>query len=332
LRRAIGLFIHAGPVQDRLVRSPARLPLFAADRLPATVAELEAALELELDDSKAQVMMTALYAPRPDGSGNQGHPSEAVRSVSAAFDWDMYHERPCHEMADVRWRSLQDFRVEFRSDAGECEARLRERYGAPRTASQHVTDRTITYQVYGPFFVQRHAASFSLAFFAKTPDWARPPVDGEKRERFLRELAHALEHGEDPLAPPPDCGVLAPTAPTTTALHLEFAPALPAVELVRIWACSDAIGASTDVHMSTWYVKLVSRSSAEFSARLPAFGAWEISALLEGWPSGGSVEGAPVGPWGYRHLGAEDLVRHVSIRQRKNAGGSRSQAATAVAT
>jgi hypothetical protein len=302
---------------------PALLPLFATDRVPRTVGELEAALQLVLDGSG--VMMNSLHAPVP--TEKMQPLSEAVESVSVDFRWDMHHERPCKTMADVRQRSLQEFRVQLRSDWEACEARLRERHGAPTT----VTTGSLTYLRSGPFFVLPLAGgAFSLTFFERTPDWALPKPDEDDRTGFLRELSRILEHAEgyvEVLAgirlASPRCGIAA--RGDSTSGHIELSPAMSAVDLVRLWSWHEAIGQSVDVHMSSWHVRLLSRSSTGLSTHTPVLGKWEVDVRLEGLPSGDPVQSSPAGPFGYRHLGIKDLVRHVSIRPhirgRPGAGG-----------
>ncbi len=299
----------------------AQLPLFVGDREPSTVAELETALDLVLQESTTDLMHTTIYAPRLDPKLHQPPLSETVRRLSASFYWDMYHEQPCRTLADARRRSLSEFNVAFQSDWGACAVRLHQRYGAPNAVAQRFEARVFAYVAYGPFFAAPLPnGAFSLTYHKKIPDWALPPVDVSSKEHFLRSFGDALSNAQghsDALAaaslPPPRSGVLVHGPSSYEDFRLELAPAMPALELARIWGWQDAIGVSLDVHMSSWTVKLVSRSARGLSTLMPTFGRWEVEARLEGWPSGEQVEGLMAGPVGHRHLTAKDTVRHLSI-------------------
>ena len=139
---------------------------------------------------------------------------------SATYAWDMHHEHPVRSADDVAWRQLHDYCVFYAGGQAECEAALRAQYGAP----QPVADRIR----YGPFFISvGDGGRFNLEWYRDEPDWAMPAADPEERLAQVRALV--ANGGE-----------------------LTFKPPMPARELARALGRPDAIGRSTDVHLSHW--------------------------------------------------------------------------------
>jgi hypothetical protein len=81
---------------------------------------------------------------------------------------------------------------------------------------------------------------------------------------------------------------------------------MPALELARALGRPDAVGRSTDVHMSHWVL-------AEPTGELLRVGGRTVEATLGGWPSGPEVPEAsnPAAP--VRRLGPDDVVRRISV-------------------
>ena len=110
---------------------------------------------------------------------------------------------------------------------------------------------------------------------------APPPVDPEERLAQIRALAAG-----------------------GGSLALE--PPMPALELARALGRPDAVGRSTDVHMSHWVL-------AEPTGELLRVGGRTVEATLGGWPSGPEVPEAsnPASP--VRRLGPDDVVGRISV-------------------
>lgn len=193
---------------------------------------------------------------------------------SATYAWDMHHERPVGSAEDLGRRTLLDYSVVYDSGQEECEAALRALHGAP----QPVADRIR----YGPFFIGVGAGGrFSLQWYEEEPDWAVPAADPEERLAQVRAL----------LA---DGGTLT------------FKPPMPARELAQALGRPDAIGRSTDVHLSHWVLAAPDGEKLEHLGRT-------VEATLDRWPSGPDVAGVSSPGGAVQNLGDDDVVRHLRI-------------------
>jgi hypothetical protein len=209
-----------------------------------------------------------------DGRSDMGHVMHD--RFSATYDWDMYHEDRVRSADDLGRRSLQDYCVFCDGGRDECEAALRALHGEP----QPVGERTR----YGPFFLSRGVGGrFNLEWYATEPDWAMPPADPEQRLAELRALVA-------------DGGYLA------------LEPPMPAIECAGALGRPDAIGVSTDVHMSHWVL-------AEPDGERLRIGGRAVEATIGGWPSGPEVSGVSIPAGAAHHLGDDDVVRWVRIEE-----------------
>ena len=68
----------------------------------------------------------------------------------------------------------------------------------------------------------------------------------------------------------------------------------------------DAVGVSTDVHMSHWVL-------AEPDGERLRIGSRKVDAMLGGWPTGPAVPGVSIPAAAVHHLGPDDVVRWVRI-------------------
>jgi len=193
---------------------------------------------------------------------------------SATYAWDMHHEHPVRSADDVAWRQLHDYCVFYAGGQAECEAALRAQYGAP----QPVADRIR----YGPFFISvGDGGRFNLEWYRDEPDWAVPAADPEERLAQVRALV--ANGGE-----------------------LTFKPPMPARELARALGRPDAIGRSTDVHLSHWVLAEPDGEKLELLGRT-------VEAALDRWPSGPDVAGVSFPGGAVQHLGDDDVVRRLRI-------------------
>jgi hypothetical protein len=193
---------------------------------------------------------------------------------SATYDWDMYHEHPVRSADDLARRRLREYCVFFASGQDECEAALRTLHGAPQRVGERIR--------YARFFLNVGAGGrFNLEWYAREPDWAMPPPDPEQRLVQLRTLVA-------------DGG------------YLVLEPPMPAVECARALGRPDAVGVSTDVHMSHWVL-------AEPDGERLRLGDRTVEATLGGWPSGPAVSGVSIPAAAVHHLGPDDVVRSVRV-------------------
>lgn len=207
-----------------------------------------------------------------DGHADMGHVMHD--RFSATYDWDMYHEHPVRSADDLAHRRLQDYCVFHAGGREQCEAALRARHGAPTAVGERIR--------YGPFFVSAGAGGrFNLEWYESEPDWAKPPADPAERRAQLQQLVA-------------DGGYLA------------LEPPMPALECARALGRPDAVGVSTDVHMSHWVL-------AEPDGERLQVGGRKVEAMLGGWPTGPAVSGVSVPAAAVHHLGPDDVIRWVRI-------------------
>jgi hypothetical protein len=218
----------------------------------------------------AAALGVSVDAIAADGQSDMGYVMHD--RFSATYDWDMYHEHPVRSADDLGGRRLQDYCVFGVAGRDACEATLRSLHGAPRAFGERTR--------YGPFFLTP-GEPFSLEWYETEPDWAMTPADPEERRAQLRALV--AEGG-----------------------YLKLEPPMPAHELAAAIGRPDAVGVSTDVHMSHWVL-------AEPSGDRLRIGGRSVEAMLGGWPTGPEVDGVSVPAAALHHLGPDDVVRWVRI-------------------
>ena len=134
----------------------------------------------------------------------------------------------------------------------------------------------------GHFFLDTaDTDAFTLTWYAETPDWALPPVD------------HALD-------------TLAARISAGQVEHLEFRPAVPAIELARALGAPEAFARTVDVHMSSWRL--------DTPAGALRIGDFSVEATLANYPAGEDVPGLELPAARAVVLTPGDVVRHLYAR------------------
>lgn len=271
--------------------------------VPSNIGALEQAIGLRFDEGDVAGNDMGGFTARTVPAGD-------VLGLSVKYAWDMYHESLAASIDALRAKRVLDFTVRLARGRSLVEGTLRERFGAPRTIAAH--------RVYGLWLVdEQDGDACALAHYDKLPDWAVATADSGARERFLIELANvtAAEATLDAVrtrlgAPPPATGMVM----HATDLAFELVPPIAAIELARILAWPNAIGQSTDVHQSSWRIKLVRSEGAYGPVTVPPiYGRFDVDAQLRSRPTGGTVPGHQGGPVGREQLGPDDLVGHLRL-------------------
>ena len=140
------------------------------------------------------------------------------------------------------------------------------------------------------------------------------------REEFLLHLAAAVRSAANVAdivratsSTPARSGITF-TGSTGSRVSFELAPPISALELARIFGVANAIGESTDVHMSSWRIKSVTGGGEAGPVTAPPpLGRWKLNASLTARPTGGDLPDHRGGPIGRQQLGSADVVRFVSV-------------------
>jgi hypothetical protein len=169
---------------------------------------------------------------------------------SARYEWDMYHEHPVRSADDLAHRRLQDYTVFCTAGRDACEAALRSVHGAPREVAGRLR--------YGPFFVSGDER-FNLAWYAREPDWAAPPVDPAVRIAEVQAIAAAIERAE----------TIEEAQAALGGASLRLHPPMPKEDAAHALGVPGAEPAAVDVHMSHWVL------------RVP-LGRWRVEATVDG--------------------------------------------------
>ena len=310
--------------------------------VPTRFDAIEAALKLSFDDAAMEgsdhgsfdaPTLSSPVSLTPARDAGAPTLSADVARVHVEYRWDLYHDRPRTKIEELRGRALERYSVHYTHGRAACEAELSRTQGPARTAREKPlvcetgqpgpSAEMPAYRVYGPLYVDAKSGdAFSISWFAKMPDWAVPSVDAAVRTRFLRDLAAAvtLAGTHDDLvraaaSPPPGAGVQVSGALNKEDFWLALAPPISALDLVRIWGLKDVVGVSSDVHMRSWHIahRVGIGAWRNLETKTPHFGAWEVTASLDGRPSGGPVPNVRSGPIGHERIGPNDLVRTLSF-------------------
>jgi hypothetical protein len=291
------------------------LPLFSDDELPATVAQLEAALAITLDGIAIEgADLGYVMLPVDDDQPL----SRAVAWISIEYAWDRYHQHPLRSIAELRRAQLLSYTVGLTVDASACRARLEQRFGAPGRVKHD--DRE--YSRFGPFFLYSRAGdSFSLSWYARTPDWA-VRADDDARLAWIRQLIAALSsaatgHEVDAVVggAPAEAGVVrSGLEASDDRISFELKPPMRAQELVAAFGWANTIGMSRDVHMSSWTIaEVIGADEYRLQTRAPRHGCWSVEAFLVRRPTGGACPECRAGGIGQHRLGEGDAVRSVRL-------------------
>jgi hypothetical protein len=268
------------------------------ERAPHTVGELADALHLPLRDRTSVMASEMWVAPDvPDG----------ISTVTCTFRWDMHHERPVETKEQLAGRTLETYSVGFKTGRTAFVAAVSDRCGAPDTVAGC--------QRWNQFFVKPgDGEHFRVEWYAREPDWAIPPVDEQARAQALADLLHRVASAGDDAAA---VGALRDSSPVAGIRvggggpQLVFEPPIPAAAVVAAigMVADEAIGRTTDVHMSSW--DLARLVGTEVWA--PTVGAWLVRAHLRGSPSGGDFPGMLLARSRVGRLGEGDMVGSLSF-------------------
>lgn len=290
--------------------------LLAPARPPGTIGELEKGLGLRFDDTFVEGNTMGSFSAPPPFVTSRPPLTAILVSLSVTYPWDMHHVAPPSSVADLRSQSVSSVTVRFARGRSEIEAKLRGRFGMPRDVPNH--------RAYERWFVStapEEGEACSLTHHDRLPDWALDAPDVSARETFLVALTAALRDAtsvadvERAASSPPVGSGIVFKGTSSKRVSFELAPPIAALEMVRILGLEGAIGESTDVHMSSWKIKLVVGATERGSATAyPTFGRGTLEASLTTRPTGGAVPGHQAGPKGHERLAAADLVRYVVAR------------------
>ncbi|HEX5620966.1 MAG TPA: hypothetical protein VFX51_21265 [Solirubrobacteraceae bacterium] len=150
--------------------------------------------------------------------------------------------------------------------------------------------------------------------FSATYEWdmyhERPveSADDLARRRLISYHVHATGEHDPPAPPPvdPEERLAQVRAVVAGGGSLDFEPPMPALELAQALGRPDAVGRSTDVHMSHWVL-------AEPTGEPLRVGGRTVEATLGGWASGPEVPGVSIPAAAVCRLGPEDVVRSLRI-------------------
>ena len=213
--------------------------------------------------------------------------SPEVYSVSVAYRWDMYHERPNR----YRDPALESFSVTF--DDPDTIAELERRFAA---APEVVDDCSEVdrqgrrsgngrrYRAAAPYYLWSGAVHASISWWSEEPTFARPRVDDDQRTAWIAAVFADLDGISSPQALLDRCRDAPAGVELTGILNgddvwLEFKPELPVDPFLHAlgWTAT-AFAFSGDVHMSSWRIR------TNESVYCPVIGAWEVDVSLDRWP------------------------------------------------
>lgn len=256
--------------------------------------------------------MGLVVRPRPP----RGTLRPEMRSLHAAFRFDMHHEDP-YRPRDMQLRSFS-----AALDVGHARVRqvLEARHGAGREIA---TDQGPVLE-YGAWFYLRMQpdASASLTYEVYRPEWAMPAPMPESREHLLVALFDRLvcDTTLEPIIAAIEPLVEQASAELNThnegVLYITFLPGLPLSTLLKVFRWEQPVSSSGDVHMSSWSV-YPHRPGVGWSE--PHVGPWFVDAGLDGWPRGpGGAELPQIGRAGpspqYDVRGCENKVFSLGVR------------------
>jgi hypothetical protein len=157
----------------------------------------------------------------------------------------------------------------------------------------------------GSLLTDRFSATYEWDMYHEHPVASAADL---ARRRLTSYRVHATGEHYPPAPPPvdPEERLAQVRAVVACGGSLQFEPPMPALELARALGRPDAVGRSTDVHMSHWVL-------AEPTGERLRVGGQVVEATLDGWPSGPEVPEAsnPAAP--AHRLGPDDVVRSLQI-------------------
>jgi hypothetical protein len=305
LGKALDRMLSLGP--DDRAPPPAQPPIVNVLAKPATVGALETALGIRFAWSHLAAanvgkmdlptLDTPLLGPR-------------VVRLEAKYGFSFFSEEPLAKLDALRRRELSEWTATLVRGFASLDAALREKVGAPREVDGK--------RVYDTWILAKSGDgdACALSWFAKLPDWAVVQPDAPARESALRALGVACAAATDAAglasaaaAVPKGCGIEARAE--AMLLHVSLTPAVPALELARIFDWKMPVGQAFTMHLTDWQVRLV---TGETDTAAPSLGAWPVIAELAAFPNGAML--TKVGISGTRALGPEDVVKSLLVGRR----------------
>lgn len=294
------------------------LPFFSTDEPPGTVGAILRSLNLVPPEELGQGANMGFFSMPNIFAESASPPSPLISSVSIRYRWDMYHEDAKTHFSQIEHTGYEDFSISFFADGDLIENWLRSRFGPPREAVEPSSDAEFpatSFSVYGHWLFREwgNGGGF-LRWESRLPDWALAPTDKNVALRFLHELAQLLRR--DPIhaeivefasRPPPRSGLVVRGPMNRNDFWFILEPKLTAFDVAHALEISSPIGTSGDVHMSSWSIQ---EQNSRTRLGYPQYGNWVIEVNLDGWPSGGEVEGR----YAAKHLSAKDRVHSLCIR------------------
>lgn len=222
------LLAEERPTKPPSIASIARA-IFSANRRPKTIAEVAAALGVQLALDASALASTSTKHLDLTLSGSP------VTALSFDYVWSALHDGPLRTTEQLVARFAASWTATFASGVVEMERVLAKRFGRARALpSHHVYDETFLFATRGD--------EHRLSFYAELPDWAAPPVDPIVRDRALRSVAEIARTARDaePLEQlvaslPNGCGLRPRAAVAPGDVELDLVPPLPAIDVMRLF-------------------------------------------------------------------------------------------------